>query len=76
MKFEQDIIENSENKIENTQLRGVGFVYARLLLVFVLRLIQLWVSRSTIMGGRQLKLGKMVKWVYERLGCLCQRRTG
>ena len=42
MKFEQDIIENSEKKIENTQLREVGFVYARLLLVFELRLIQLW----------------------------------
>ena len=41
MKFEQDIIENSEKKIENTHLREVGFVSARLLLVFELRLIQL-----------------------------------
>ena len=73
MKFEQDFIENSEKKIENTHLREVGFISARLLLVFELRLIQLWVSRSTVMGGRQLKLGKRVKWVYERLGCLCRR---
>ena len=37
-----------------------------LLLVFALRLIQLQVSRSTVMGGRGVKLGKRAKWVYER----------
>ena len=52
MKFEQDFIENSEKKIENTHLREVRFVCV-LLLVFELRLIQLQVSRSTIMGGRE-----------------------
>ena len=45
----------------------VGFVCV-LLLVFELRLIQLQVSRSTIMGGRGVKLGKRAKWVYERTG--------
>ena len=43
----------------------VGFVCV-LLLVFKLRLIQLQVSRSIVMGGGGVKLGKREKWVYER----------
>ena len=68
LKFKQDMIENSENKFENTHHREVGFVCV-LLLVFELKLIQLQVSRSTVMGGSFVKLGKRVfKWVYERTG--------
>ena len=50
---------------ENIHLREVGFVCV-LLLVFELRLTQLQVSRSTIMDGRGVTLGKRAKWVYER----------
>ena len=51
--------------VENIHLREVGFVCV-LLLVFELKLIQLQVSKSTVMGGRGVKLGKRAKWVYER----------
>ena len=78
MKFEQNRIVNIEFFFEKTHLREVGFAFFFfLLLVFELRLIQLlfhvcpssqlpFISRSIVMGGRGVKLGKRVKWVYGR----------
>ena len=82
MKFEQNRIENSEFFFEKTYLREVGFAFFFFAFGFLaqanstclscvsqfLTAIHFKFQGVLFMGGRGVKLGKRVKWVYGRKG--------